>query len=316
MTRLAERAATQRRDWPRECRTLVLWCALLSFVVCPACVPAQRSEPPGMAAIWDFPAEVPGAALTLWPAQGPRPRRVRHQINSQESGSVLHAEVDGRDPYYTWQLESPLKSAAVRLQLESEHPGRFQVFWTCTQCPVFEEECSASEDVDEGGHIATFLIAARDAIRDVRVDLPEAPGQTFSFHSITVLAEPALDTPWQARSDSMKLDSQRYGLMVNASKDDPWMIIPTPGLHASRATIVEVTQHGPSEPPQLYWTGPCLQFSEDCSIRLEPVDSGALTHRADLRGVPRWTGDIHSLRFDPGPRAGEYRIERIALIHE
>lgn len=319
MTRQMDRAMTPGRDGEgRERRALAVLVVWLCGFSCPGCVPSQSpGEPPGVAAVWEFPAELPAAALTLWPASGPRPRRVRHQIKSREEGPVLHAEVDGRDPSYSWQLESPMKAAALRLEVESEHPGRFQIFWTCAECPVFAEQCSASQQVSEGRQIATFLVAARDPIRDFRVDLPEvSPGQTFSFHSITVLSNPVLDTRWQAQSSSMTIDDERYGLLVTASEDDPWMIVPTPGLRANRATILEVTQHGVSEPPQLYWTGPCAQFSEQCSIRLDPADSGALTHRADLRRAPTWKGDIGAIRFDPGPKAGQYWIERIALVQE
>lgn len=289
---------------------------LLPAVLCAGCLSAERPEPPTAPIAWDFPAEVPGAVVSLWPAPAHHPRRVRYRIKSREEGDLLKAEVDGRDPYFTWQLDSPLHAAALRVELESVGGGTLQAFWTCAQCPVFGEQCSARQDVGAGHRTVTFLIAARDPIRDFRLDLPEGPGQTFSLRSVTALAEPALDVPWEPRASGTTVESAPYGLLVHALLDDPWMLVPTPGLHASRATAVEVTLHGPSGPPQLYWTGPCPQFTEDCSVRLVPVDAGALTHRADLRRSPLWKGDISALRLDPGPGRGEYWIDRIALVHD
>jgi len=280
-----------------------------------ACVSNERPEPPGVAVVWDFPLSAPSAPLSLWPPTDSRARRSRHDLKLEEA-EALTAFVTEKDPWITWQLGEAIKVPAVRLDVDTDAAGRFQVFWTSLECPVFAEQCSTSQEVSPGRSVVNLLVRTTETVREVRVDLPEKAGATVRFFSVAILSSPEIDTPWAKGSSPMRLESAAYGLHVLADAGDPWIHTPTPGLVATRVSAVEMTLRGPANPPQLYWTGPCPDFVEECSIRLAPVDAGELTHRAAFDKLTKWTGDIKELRLDPGPSAGEYFLERIALIHE
>lgn len=276
----------------------------------------QPERPPREVATWDFPASAAPVTLRLWPALGSTPQRFRRHLQTDITKDRLTATVEGKDPFFSWTLQTPLSATFARIELESDAPGRLQLFWTNAACPVFTEQCSATDDLRGGREIVSFFLDPREPIRDLRLDLPERRDRRLSFDSITIQSSAALDTSWTGREDTVALEGANDELRITAFEDDPWLTITTPGLLAERVGAVELVLHGPSTPPVLYWAGPCPQFSEDCSARFESADAGSLTHRIDLRRSPRWKGPIRALRLDPGPGAGEYSLEHLALVTE
>ncbi len=272
-----------------------------------------RSEP-GPVASWDF-SGPPLAALHLWPEQGSSPRRTRHHLRSEIVDGDLVAFVEKKDPYFTWQLASPMVASLARVDVESDRPGRLQVFWTSTECPVFSERCSLSRNLRAGRQVVALFLHVGD-LRELRVDLPEELGCRVIFRGVSLGLAADVDTTWEPGAPGVELALTAVGLTLRSPVPDPWMSVPTPGLVAEQVTALEATVRGPGGPPQIYWAGPEASFGEERSARLSPVDAGALTHRVVLSGHPTWKGAIGLLRFDPGPGAGEYRIEHLALVRE
>lgn len=288
---------------------------LASAVPCiSGCVTDGPPGEPGAVATWDFEG-APAAAARLWPEEGSGPRRTRHHLRSESVDDELIAFVEKKDPYFTWQLPSPMRASLVRVDVESDRPGRLQVFWTSTECPVFSEPCSLSKQLRAGRQVVAFFLRVQD-LRELRLDLPEEIGCKVVLRGLSLGVGAALDVPWEAGAPGIELTLTPLGLTLRSSVPDPWMSIATPGLHAEQVTAVEATVRGPGGPPQLYWEGPGAPFGEERSARLSPVDAGALTHRAVLSGIPTWKGEVRLLRFDPGPGAGDYGIEYVGLVRE
>jgi hypothetical protein len=268
-------------------------------------------ESSGAVATWEFPAVVPHDQTSLWPrAAGTPERKKRHLATRVESGR-LEARVEGADPGFEWHFATPIEAAVFRAELTADAPGRLQLFWSSRACPTFTESCSASRAVERGESLVEFLLDRSVAIRELRLELPEAKGTRLSFKSLVFSREAHLAGAWMGR-ETTTVDVEADGLELHTLQPDPWLVAATPGLHASRVGSVEVILRGAEVSPQLYWDGPCGGFAEACSVTLSPADSGSATHHA-LLSSKEWRGWIQHLRLDPGPGPGGYRIERITL---
>jgi hypothetical protein len=268
-------------------------------------------------AVWDFSAGDPGS-VRLWPADRGAPERQKRQLRTAREGDRLAAVVEGGDPYFVWRFGEPFAAASFGARLHAETAGKFQLFWSSFECPTFSEACSQVTDVPAGDAVVEFLLDPTKPVRELRFDLPEQRGARLWFDSIEVRRTGRIDSAWIGRADHSTVEVTPDGIRLDARGEDPWMTVSTPGLFAARVNAIEVVLRAPpsSGAPQLFWDGPCGHFSEECSVVLRAADSGALTHRADLGENPRWTGRIGALRFDPGALAGEYFLERIALVHD
>jgi hypothetical protein len=237
----------------------------------------------------------------------------RAVVTENEQGR-LSARVDGKDPYFVWQLENAIAARLVSLDVEASEAGSVQLFWSSTACPTFRESCSLVEQVSPGRQWVDFLLDRRTSVRELRFDLPDKVGVTLWFHAIDVFERADMSPRWLGRDSVTTAQYEPYGLALNARAPDPWMTVTTPGLMAADFDTVELVLRGadPSA-PQLFWDGPCKQFEEACSVHFHGADAGALTHVASLRDVSTWRGAVRTLRLDPAQDAGTYVIERIAF---
>jgi hypothetical protein len=297
--------------------------ALLVALAASSCTrdePVKKStQPQGdvTVAMWDFPEDPAAAAVSLWPPRTGTPRRSKRHLATRDSNDRLEAVVEGADPFFMWRFETPIAAWSVGVQVDLAAPGPLQLFWSTARCPVFSEPCSTTRSLPAGPAHVTFFLDGADPVRELRLDLPDRVGARLAFDAITVRQDARVGSPWIAQGDEApQPELTPSGLRLEAREPDPWLMTSLQELDTSRVSSVELTLRGPSGPPQLYWDAACgpQGFSEECSARFSPVDAGALTHRLDLRGVPRWRGRIGVLRLDPGPEAGTYLIERIALV--
>ncbi len=294
--------------------------AFIGLFAVPGCVrnathaPDQREEE----AVWDFPVELPPSTLHLWPtAPGSPLRSRRHMETSTESGK-LTATVTGDDPYFVWQIQTPITGFGVHLVVDIEQPGPLQLFWNTQKCPVFSEACSTTVQLEPGRHAVEFLLDSRDPLRELRLDLPDRAGTRVVFDEISLLRTPELGSAFVAGANIGEMHEHAAGLYVDALYTDPWLFARTPGLDADRITAAElVLRAAPGTTPQLYWGTASSGFTEPASARFDPVDGGGeLTHRVRLLGRPGWAGKLDVLRLDPGATPGRYVIERLALVHD
>lgn len=285
-----------------------------------ACTSESGTWSPGGAdevVVWDFPLEPPAPSLRLWPEDAASPKRKKRALATSNEQGRLAALVDGADPGFSWDFESPVAASFVRVEVEALAPGRLQLFFATSRCPVFSEACSATANLVRGKNLVNFLLDPAFPLRALRLDPPDSPGARFWFDLMALRTGSATDSLWMARDTVSNLELTPTGLRLSATVTDPGMIVETPGLEASRVTAVELVLRGsPGGRPQLFWDGPCGSFSEACSATLPPADAGTLTHRAVLKKYGKWTGRIGALRLDPGPNAGEYVVQRIAFVHD
>lgn len=268
--------------------------------------------------VWDFPTESPPPSLRLWPMDPASPPRKKRGLTTTNEQGRLATVVTGGDPGFSWDLASPFAASFVRVEVDALAPGPLQLFIATSRCPVFSEPCSATAHLAAGKNIVNYPLDPAAPLRALRLDPPDVPGARFWFALVALRTGAATDTPFTAREPIITLESTPGGLRVNAGAADPGIIVETPGLEASRVTAVELVLRSTATVvhPQLFWEGPCGPFSEACSAFLPAVDAGPLTHRVALAKHAKWTGRIGALRLDPGPGAGEYLVERIALVRD
>jgi len=311
---------------PKRCRTRFDWghaavaIALVGTSSVTACVgeTPSRSQPRRDVAVWEFPPEKAPGAVHLWPADNGAPERDKRQMTTARDGERLSAIVEGSDPYFVWKLKEPMAAHVFSVDLDSDGAGTLQLFHTSSACPIFSEACSSIRGVVRGESLVEFLLDPADPVRELRLDPPGTTGAHVGFSSIAVSTGASLAAPWKPVSNQCTAETTSFGLRCDAIGNDPGLGVATPGLNAHDVTAIElVMREGPNHgAPQLFWDGTCGNFSEACSVRLAPADAGDLTHRANLKRAPRWTGAISNLRLDPGDAAGAYVIERISLVND
>jgi hypothetical protein len=302
-----------------RCSRAVLLAATLALGE--ACTSESKSSAPGGPLdilVWDFPTEPPPPTLRLWPLDPASPQRKRRGLTATDEAGRLATVVTGTDPGFSWSLESPIAAAFVRVEVEALAPGPLQLFIATSRCPVFSEPCSATAQLNPGRNVVNFPLDPAAPLRAFRLDPPDVLGARFWFDLVALRTGALTDTPFTPREPLTTLASTPTGLRLEASGSDPGMVVETPGLEASRVTAIELVLRSASgvARPQLFWEGPCGSFSEACSAFLPTTDAGALTHRAVLARHRKWSGRIGALRLDPGPSAGEYLIQRIALVRD
>jgi len=303
----------------RRCSRVVLlaYALTLSGACTSESRPSTASGPVDVL-VWDFPTESPPPSLRLWPMDPASPLRKKRGLTTTNEQGRLATVVTGGDPGFSWDLSSPFAASFVRVEVDALAPGPLQLFVATSRCPVFSEPCSATAHLAVGKNIVNFPLDPAAPLRSFRLDPPDVPGARFWFDLVALRTGGATDTPFTPREPVTTLESTPGGLRVEAGAADPGMIVETPGLEASRVTAVELVLRSATAVvrPQLFWDGPCGQFSEACSAFLPAADAGALTHRVVLAKHAKWTGRIGALRLDPGPGAGEYLLERIALVRD
>lgn len=318
MPRSAGRGAARAR-----LSVLAAGAALASACTKDAATSAAPTGPAEMVA-WGFPSEAAEVRLRLWPAEYAAPGRKKRALTTHDQQGRLSVVVEGADPAFSWDFEKEVEASIVHVEVEAATAGTLQLFWGTRRCPNFSEACSATRRLVPGTNVVSFLLDERDPLRSLRLDPPDSRGAQLWFNAIDLRSGAGIDDAWSARETVTALEQGPSGLRLVAALPDPGMTISTPGLDAGRVTAVELVLRsstgspGPGRPasPQLFWDGPCAFFSEECSVRLLPADAGALTHRAILKRHAKWTGRIGALRLDPGPDAGEYVFERIALVRD
>jgi hypothetical protein len=309
-----------RQSRSERCQRLARAVLVAALCACgpTACVKDAAPVPPAVRtdiAVWDFPPEL-GAGLALFPPEARAPQRRKHHLSTRDEESRLVTVVEGIDPYLVWSFELPVAAFSVHLELDALADGQVQVFWNTPRCPVFSESCSAVSPIARGRQTVEVLLDPRDSLRELRVDLPDHTGATVVWNRIVVMRTASLAGVWAPNGAARDTTLTPTGLAVQASGPDPWLAVGTPGFVAERATAVELVLRGTGAAPQLFWAGPSGALSEASSVHLPAFDSGALTHRAILRGRPGWSGAVRSLRLDPGADAGNYVIERFALVYD
>ena len=279
----------------------------------PAAVQDERED----IAVWDFPIELPRNTVHLWPPGRGSPARSKRHIDTQIGPQRLSATVAGDDPYFEWQLETPISAFGVHVEVEADEGGPLQLFFSTPRCPVFSEPCSVTISMERGRNAIEFLLDPHDPLRELRLDLPEQSGRRLVFDEITLLRSAELEQSWVPNQNVASTTAAPTGFFIDANAPDPWITALVAGLDPARITAAELVMRGPKgAAPQLYWSTGVGGYTEAASAHFEAVDAGELTHRAKLRGQPGWSGPIHSLRFDPGPDPGRYVVERIALVHD
>jgi hypothetical protein len=225
--------------------------------------------------------------------------------------------VSGDDPYFLWRLETPIQAFGIHVDVDVDDEGTLQLFWSTPRCPIFSEPCSATIPVHLGRQMMDFLLDSHDPLRELRLDLPEHVGTRMNFRAITILRSPELGPSWVPNASIAAVNPGQGGLYIDANAPDPWLTTLVPGMDATRITAAELVLRGPADTaPQLYFAEVPGGFQEPSSVHFTIADAGELTHRAKLRGASGWTGRLRTLRFDPGPNAGRYVIERFALVHD
>jgi hypothetical protein len=280
----------------------------------PTHAPDQREE----VAVWDFPVELPQSTLHLWPTAPGSPLRSRRHMETNTESGKLTAIVAGDDPYFVWQIQTPINAFGVHVVVDAAQPGPLQLFWNTQKCPVFSEACSTTVQLEPGRQTVEFLLDSRDPLRELRLDLPDRAGARVVFDEISLLRSAALGFAFVPNASAGEVSEHPTGLYVDALSADPWIVAHTAGLDADRITAAElVLRAAPGTTPQLYWGTASSGFTEPASARFDSVDAGGeVTHRAKLRGRQGWSGKLDFLRLDPGADPGRYVIERLALVHD
>jgi len=292
---------------------------LVVVLYLPACVEMRTHgdvETRDVAA-WDLPPEPFGAGMRLVPPEPSTPQRFKRGLETHERDGRLSVIVNGKDPALSWELAKEMSAGAVTVEIGSDQPGMLQLFWSNSRCPTFAEACSLKADLVSGDNALSFVLDAASPVRALRLDPPDRVGVHLEVRKLAIEHDGRMTSRWAARETVSDLELGAFGLSMANATPDPGITIHTLGLLTNRVTAVEAIVRGPpGATPQLFWTGACDNFSEACSVVLGPADAGALTHRAVLRGKPKWMGTVRDLRFDPGQGGGDYFIERIALVHD
>jgi hypothetical protein len=267
------------------------------------------------AAVWEFSGSRAPPLLSLWPKDPSAPQRKKHHIDSSKVGEALLSVVQGNDPWFLWQFETPLHAAVVALDVTSDKPGNLQLFWTTIDCPTFAERCSQTQSIGGGRQEREFILSFTRAVRELRLDLPQEPGARLELHSLRVYGKRVLKSGVRQKNEHTQLENTAQGLVVVSDAGDPWITLDTPWLDADAVSSIELEMPAPAAArPQLYWQGTaCPGYSEACTVPLAPgVTPGA--YRAELAGVKGWSGRVRELRLDPSSEPARYVIVRIALI--
>jgi hypothetical protein len=293
--------------------------SLVPIFLLPACVEMRTHgdvETRDVAA-WELPPEPQSSGTRLIPPGPSAPRRFKRGLETHEHDGHVSALVNGKDPAFSWELSKEISAGAVTVEVGSDQAGMLQLFWANSRCPTFAEACSLQAALVPGDNQVDFVMDPASPVRALRLDPPDRVGVHLDLRNVAIERDGRMTSRWAARETAPNLELGPLGLSMTNTAPDPGITIHTLGLVADRVTAIEAIVRGPEgAQPQLFWTGPCAHFSEACSVLLEPADAGALTHRAVLRGKPKWVGTIGDLRLDPGQAAGDYRIERIALVHD
>lgn len=256
--------------------------------------------------------------MHLWPTAPGSPLRSKRHLDTKMEASKLNATVAGDDPYFVWQIQTPITTFGVHVVVDVEQSGPLQLFWSTPKCPVFSEACSSTVQLEPGRQVVEFLLDNHDPLRELRLDLPDREGTHLVFDEISLLRSAELGFAFVPNGSVGDMSEHPTGLYVDALSADPWITVQTPGLDADRITAAElVLRAAPGTTPQLYWGTAKSGFSEPASARFDPVDAGGdVTHRAKLRGRQGWSGRLDLLRLDPGADPGRYVVERLALVHD
>src|SRR5262245_33346224 len=88
--------------------------------------PDQREE----VAVWDFPVELPQNTLHLWPTAPGSPLRSKRHLETKTESGKLTATVAGDDPYFVWQIQTPVTAFGAHVVVDVEQSGPLQLFWS------------------------------------------------------------------------------------------------------------------------------------------------------------------------------------------
>lgn len=264
---------------------------------------------------WDFGArsvEPPGRSL--WPSEEGMPERLRRGMTTAKDNGLLTATVDGPDPAFIWQFQTPIEAAGLYVDAEFEEDAYLQVFWMTSRCKVYQEVCSTTEKAPKGRRTLQLILPRGDPIRELRLDLAEKNGLRIVFNRILLSREQSFDSAWTAFAPA-RVEVTDDGLIVRSAQRDPWIYTRVPPMSASSVDTVMFDVEAPrGSRAQFFWQGSeCEHFDERCSVVLPILDGGATSLALSLDGIDAWNGQIEQLRFDPADGPGEYRIRRIAL---
>jgi hypothetical protein len=264
--------------------------------------------------IWDFRKRGEPPLLSLWPKDPTAPGRRKSEVRATKQGDVLLAETESNDAWLLWQFDTPLHIATLSAELSSPVAGKLQLYWTSVDCPIFAERCSHTQPIVAGRQFVDLVAGTSRAIREIRLDLPEARGLKVEFFQLRLYGKPVLRAATTGHEPSTTLERGDDGLVVNSTANDPWITLQTPWLEASRVEMIEVEIGGTGvTEPQLFWRGgACREFGEQCSVKLS--SSGAGSFRARFPGAPAWAGKISALRLDPSTQPGRYVVARLSLV--
>lgn len=303
-------------------RAAALGTALLSATlpiagcVCDGSKPTDAPARPRELAYYDFVREPDGAHVQLWPPDDKAPKRKKRDLLTRQSGTLLVAQVDGKDPYFVWDFETQARAAALSVELESDSGGRLQLFWADEDCKIYQERCSATYEIGTGLSRVDFVLDPGRPLNGVRLDLPEVNGAKIEVHHVRLYQRPRLTSGFRGRDGHTETRPTSGGLRLSSKSPDPWLTFSTPWLVAEQVESVEVELSGPEgSVPELHWSGePCSHFEPRCRVVFTPVAGKPNAHAARLEGVADWRGRIGQLRLDPGEPPGEYLLRSVVLV--
>lgn len=297
---------------------VALLCASLPVVGC-VCEQGAKQEGaprPRELAFFDFVRPPDVAAMNLWPVDNEAPKRKKRDLRTRQEGAKLVAAVDGRDPYFVWDFEDPLRAGALSVELESDTEGNVQLFWADDNCKTYEERCSTIVLIPTGASSVDFVLDPGRPLHGVRLDLPEAKGAELKVQRIRLFDRPRLSAGFRAREGHTEAQPTAEGLRISSKTPDPWLTFGTPWLEAEKAEAIEIELVAPAgAQPELFWTSAaCANFDGSCHARLTPVGGKPGSYSARLADVSTWRGRVTGLRLDPGDSAGDYLLRSLTLV--
>jgi hypothetical protein len=284
--------------------------------VCDRPKPAEPVSVGSELCFFDFRERAEPPRVMLWPEGAEAPHRKRHELDARQQGGDLVATSNGADPYLVWDFENPTQVASLSVELFSDKGGPLQVFWATSECPVYDERCSTSAQMNPGEQTLDFLLDSTRPLRGLRLDLPGEKGATVALHRVRLLARPRLSTSYEPRTDHTVVEPTPDGIRISSKTPDPWIVLQTPWLDAQRVAKVRLElEAAAGTEPKLYWkSGSCPEFSESCQIHFEHVTGERDVFSAELAGRDGWSGRIPAVRVDPGEAAGVYSLRRLVFV--